>query len=282
MRIHYRPSPIWSALLAWTTLLLVSCAGCRARRWPVTPDRPADLSPSIAPVAEKTPPASYLGVIVAAKTVDLAPSVEGRVDRIFVRPGDEVARGAAVARLDVRALHADLRLAVANLGDARRRLARRAKLDRDAISPEELSEVRVQVADRRTRVQHLRRTLGEAAMPAPFPSVVAARYLDPGSVTGPGRPVVRLVGIDGLNVRFAIPEDETGAVANHDRVRVSVNALAEPLEATVESIAPEVDAAARVTFAVAAVHVPERLKRHVSLGMVARVVPIKAKPPGVN
>jgi multidrug efflux pump subunit AcrA (membrane-fusion protein) len=86
--------------------------------------------------------------------------------------------------------------------------------------------------------------------------VVAARYLDPGALVHAQTPIVRLISADELRVRFAISEDEALRFAPAVRIRARVAASGMQLDGTVESIAPEVDTAARMIFAEARLDPP--------------------------
>jgi multidrug resistance efflux pump len=90
-------------------------------------------------------------------------------------------------------------------------------------------------------------------------------------MAGPARPILRLVGGNDVRVRFAIPEEQTGSVTAGMPAHLELKSQAQPLAAVVESVAPEVDAAARMTFAVARVVLPPRAAARLAAGMVARV-----------
>src|SRR5207302_2807991 len=93
--------------------------------------------PPEAPAAPPDP--GFLGVVLLGESVELEPKVEGRVQAVFVKPGDQVARGARIAALDVKQLEEELTIAKAGYHEARRRLARRLPLARGlaAVTPEE-------------------------------------------------------------------------------------------------------------------------------------------------
>jgi RND family efflux transporter MFP subunit len=244
--------------------------------------RPPRVAPlagaSAAPVDDTTaaatpaPPSEFLGVLLIGQDVDVAPKVEGRVQSVAAKAGMRVRRGAVLAQMDVRAAKATLRLAEASLADANERLARRSGMVAGVLSQEEISNAQEMVLERRSRVEELRALIRDADVRAPFDGVVSARFLDPGAIAGPLRPIVRLVGGDEVRVRFAIPEEQTGTVAPGMRARLRLPSLAEPLAAVVDSVAPEIDSAARMSFAVARVHAPTEAVARLSAGMVGRVV----------
>jgi RND family efflux transporter MFP subunit len=240
---------------------------------PSSPQPLPQLSPSVPSHVSKPSAAvpDFLGVVLSGTAVDLAPKAEGRVQSVLVKPGDRVVRGSVVAEIDVRALQKALALAESALADAEQRLERRSNLEAGVLSQEEVSNAKVLVLERRTRVEELRAALTDARLRAPFDGVVAARYLDAGAMAAPQRPVVRLLGSDQPRVRFAIPEAQAGRVVVGDQASVQVKTMERPLAAVVESVAPEVDSAARMIFAVARVTAPAGVTERLSAGLLASV-----------
>jgi RND family efflux transporter MFP subunit len=233
----------------------------------------AAASTAVATPAAQAPAAraDFLGVVLSGETVDLAPKIDGRLQAVRVKPGDRVLRGAVVAELDTRAARQALALAEASLADAQERLKRRSGLAEGVLSVEEISNARVLVLDKKARVDELRSLVTDARLRAPFDGVVAQRYVDAGAMAGPTRPVVRLLGARDARVRFAVTEESAARVTVGMRAWLTVKASDRPLPLRVESVAPEVDTAARVIFAVARVEAPAPILRKLSDGMVGRV-----------
>jgi RND family efflux transporter MFP subunit len=216
-------------------------------------------------------PRELLGVVLTGQDVDVAPKTEGRVLTVAVKAGERVKRNQVVAQMDVKATRQALHLAEVSLRDADARLSRRTAMAEGVLSQEEISNAQALVLERRGRVEELRAQINDAAVRAPFAGVVSTRFVDAGAMAGPARPIVRLVGGNDLRVRFAIPEEQTGSVAAGMHARVRVKSVDEPLVAVVENVSPEIDAAARMTFAVARVELPPRSDLHLVAGMTARL-----------
>jgi RND family efflux transporter MFP subunit len=262
-------------------------------------------APTATVSAPKPPPApapDYLGVIIADQAVDVAANLDGRLADVLVRIGDRVERDTPIASLDLRALQTDLAVAKAEvkaaraaeaqaklqLTDAQMRVERSAKLgalipqaDLDTARHEQklavtrLDSARAGVAEATARVAKLEVSRTDASVRAPFAGVVAARYLDPGALVHAQTPIVRLISADELRVRFAIPEDVARRFPSGTRVRVVASGA--ELHGTVESIAPEVDPAARMIFAEARLDPPAQAGTRPPAGVVARVT--WASPP---
>jgi RND family efflux transporter MFP subunit len=263
---------------------------------PSPPPSPPPAPPSPPPSA----PADYLGVVVAQQAVDVQARLDGRLATIAVRVGDVVAQDQVLATIDVRAQHGDLLVARAALKaavagedkakieeqQARERLGRAGKLS-NVISAEELATARYNerlakaqvesaragVAQAYARVKQLELELSEAEIRAPFAGVVAARNADPGALVHANTPLVRLISGDALWVRFAIPEDQGRTLTRGATVKVAVTTLAAAFDAVVESVAPEIDPAARMIFAEARLTVPPEWQGKIPAGVEARVTP---------
>jgi membrane fusion protein (multidrug efflux system)/multidrug efflux system membrane fusion protein len=262
------------ALLA--AALLAACGrdpGPRA----APPDAAAAAPVEPAPAA----PPPWIGVIASAEVVDVAPPFEGMLDTVAVRPGDVVAAGQVLARLDDRPLREELAAAKAAVREARARapgvevdLARarhRVELEERSVAEGTSAqvvldearfaleravaaggEVRAAIAQAQTRVDRAQRRLAEAAVRAPFAGTVGARYQDPGAAVGPETPIARVIGGAGVRLRFAVLPEEARALAPGHRVIAEVDTLAAPIGAVVEQIAPEVDQASQLVFVDAA------------------------------
>jgi RND family efflux transporter MFP subunit len=240
----------------------------RAAILAAAPESTRTLAP--APPPHEDP--GLLGVVLTGQTVEIASKGEGRLEALFVKPGDHVHRGDALAQLDVHTQQEELRMAEAQLHEAHGRYARRAPLLRGGgISSEELSEARSSVLQFEAKVRQLQQALNEARVVAPFDGVVAAKYLDVGAVVAPGRPIVRLLGKGDPKVNFAIPEQRVGELSAGAKVRVHLMTPSADFDGVIDSISPEVDAGSRLGLGVIKLVVPADWQGRLSTGLVAYV-----------
>jgi RND family efflux transporter MFP subunit len=195
----------------------------------------------------------FIGVIVAGDTVELEPRVEGRLREVLVHPGDQVAAGKVLARLDVASVEDELTIAGAALHEARRRLQRRVRLGRGVFTDEEMDGQRRELAQARARVAKLRRAVADGRVTAPFDATVTELYQGPGALAGPGKPIVRLVGRGEPRVRFAVPEDRSRVLSRDAAVTVVVQPAGPTLHGRVSGVSPDVDAASRMVYAAATI-----------------------------
>jgi RND family efflux transporter MFP subunit len=273
--------------------LTLACAALVfAPAWFLHGDRPLRVDDDPQEIAQTAPHAAgpaangherFLGVLLARQTLDVAAHLDGRINRVLVALGDHVPQGGLIATIDVRAIERELAIAEAmlraavaehervmlELADVRERLQRSRHLG-DLVSRETVTAAEYQeqivaargksagalVAERQARVEQLRGQLLEAVVRAPFEGVVSARHVNPGAVVNRGTPVVTLISSERPWVRFAVPEERLALIRTGQRVRVTLDAMPIELHGTVQHIAPEVDAAARMVFVEAALDVP--------------------------
>lgn len=266
-----------------------------------TAPRADEGASEVAPVAA---PREYVGVVIPSEAADITARGEGRVEDMKVRLGDTVAPNQVLARLDERALR-DLvavaqatlqavradedkaRFELAEAQDRKRRWEETARASDLVVSTDEMARVsyaekyanqRLKVAQAATAekqavVSDLERKRSEMVVRAPFGGRVAARYVDPGATVSAGSRIVRLVSSEGLWVRFAVPEEESGSVKLGMHIEThSENGGA--LYGVIEKIAPEVDAAARMIFVEARLSVSTE---EVASSLAGRVVRVRTE-----
>ncbi len=240
------------------------------------------LDGSIRDSALPGPPApGYFGIVLPAESAAIEPYVAGRVERVFVKPGDHIAKGDHIALLDSRSLEHELAAARAVYAGAASRLGRRLALANQpgsataaisVISTDELEAARFEAAKQLATVSALARSLADTRVTAPFDGMVAEQYLYPGAVAGPGHPILRIVGQGLPRLRFAVPGDEASRIAVGAPVRIELGSPPVRLPASVISVAPQVDTASGMVFAVANLPVPPDLQKPFMAGTPARVV----------
>jgi RND family efflux transporter MFP subunit len=239
-------------------------------------------------VAPPAPAEPFIGVVVPHDSVELSSRFDTRLERLEVEVGDPVRRGQVLAHLDTHSLQQELAGAQASLqgsraeehasaaalSEARERKGRYftpRSLELEVYSQEELATVRyqertaasrleaarAQTRERQARVAELKQSLTEATLVAPFDGIVASRPVSPGARVSAGQPLLRLLGTGGWRVRFAVPEGETAKLAVGQPLAISPKQGGATLAGRVESVAPEVDAAARMVFAIATFEGPE-------------------------
>ena len=237
--------------------------------------RPVALAPERAGVLQAP---SYVGVVVAGQDAELGAELGGEVVRVFKEPGAAVKSGEPLLQLAAISVVGARRLAYAQALEDRSairsaQLAAHSAADRvtrmgqaeAAYSAQDLQKAQNEAASADADLDRLKATAalhrathgrelaraGKQLVRAPFDGVLSARYLDTGDFASPGQALAKVV--DGSRfVRFALPAREHARLLPGALVQVLPDGSDLPLMATVVDVDPELDAAAAVGFARAA------------------------------
>jgi len=227
-------------------LLAVLGAAIFLIRWrgrPGTPGSPgggpeaaspdARVVPVIAvPVAQRDVPIYIegLGTVVASNTVTVKSQVDGRLDRVVFKEGQEVKKGDLLAQIDPRSFELQLHQAEAALARDKAQLrGRQLSLDRNTNLRKEGLASQQQVDDDRASVDQLTATtqsdlvqiesarllLSYARITSPIDGITGVRLIDPGNIVHPSDPsgIVVITQIDPIAVLFSLPQDDLPRVS---------------------------------------------------------------------
>jgi membrane fusion protein, multidrug efflux system len=165
----------------------------------------------------------FSGLVTARRESALGFDMPGRIAEIGVDVGDRVAPGDILARLDTRALEANLAAARADARAARASadLAQttyqrqqtlvdqghvsRQRLD-EAQSSAQAARAQADAADAAAEVLEVQIDL--ARLDAPYAGVITSRAFDEGAVAPAGQPVLTLVEEEGRELRIGLPAGE--------------------------------------------------------------------------
>lgn len=201
------------------------------------------------------------GTLKANQESDVAANATGRVLRTMVERGSYVKSGQPVAQLDMRTARLSESEALANMETARTQkaaaqdeCARYQRLfEQGAITQQELTRQSTSckttassAVAAETRAQLAAQTLADATVRAPFPGLVAERFVSVGEYVMPSTKVAHIVDIDPLRLEMTIPEQHMGAIHEGQVVEFQVAAFPDrTFRGAVSYIGPSVRAATR-------------------------------------
>jgi len=245
------------------------------------------------------------GEIRAVRSVEIAPKISGRLERLrlpdgrAVEEGVEVEEGQTVAVIEhaqleaaVRAAQAALEVAKAaretakvNLADALREKGRWAELrkqgsgtqqqlDQAATAHErahaQFKQAEAQIAQSEAALAQARVNLDEATIEAPFSGLVTRKHVDEGAFVGPSTPLFKLADISRAEINGGVAGRHYPALrVGKTNAVVEVDAFPnESFEGTVSRVRPELDRVTRTAAVTICVPNPER---RLKPGMYARI-----------
>lgn len=291
-------------------LLAVACSGD-----PAPPTRLAPPpTPEVAPPSprEKAVPSigeidrGFVGVIAASASADVAPRFAGVLAAIHVRPGDRVVAGQVLAELDPRPVAEEVRAAEAaarrakaearkarvDVADARRKLLLQRRAMESGVSPvAALDEARFAVKRAqaaaqsalqeakvaRSRANTERSRLAQTKLAAPFDGTVALRFRDAGAIVDAGTPILKVVKLGQLRLRFAVPPPRARELGPGARVTATISTVASPVSAIIRHVSPSLDPASELVVVEAELAVSDAVAAELRPGLATLVMP-EGKP----
>ena len=181
-----------------------------------------------------------LGTVTPTRSVTVVSQVDGILSSVEFKEGQHVSKGQVIARIDDRALKAQLAVAKGNLAhdqavlsNAQRDLARYRDLVKAGSTSQQTLDTQASlvqqqqgtVAADQGNVQNLEVQLSYCTITSPVDGVVGLRLVDPGNyvTTASTTGIVVITQMNPATVVFAVPEDDLGAInqaMSHGRVSV--------------------------------------------------------------
>jgi len=232
--------------------------------WPVT-------QVALAPVEYVQAPRALYGAgeLEAARQVQLAAEVSGRITELAFSSGQQVQEGQLLVQLNDGPEQAERVRLVAQLRNAETLLARAEALQADkAASQEQYDNALVARDMARGELQRIEAVIAQKAIRAPFSGVIGIRRVHQGQYLNAGDAIASLVDAAGLNVNFPLPEQAVAQLSNGQAVQVQVDAWPdEVFKGEVVAIDPMINAARTVWVQARLANSQGRLKS----GMFANV-----------
>jgi membrane fusion protein (multidrug efflux system) len=201
------------------------------------------------------------GDLIAKEEATVSAEVGGIVTEILLDEGDAAEKGAAVLEIDperrqleLGSRQAGVERAKAGLREQERETKRIETLgSRDVASQAQrdeaetqLQRARSELADARAQLGLAQRALRDASVSAPFPGLIALRYVSQGEYVSPGQQLFDLVALDPIEIEFRLAEVDSARVAIGGEIDVRVAPYPdEVFRAKVSVISPRIDAATR-------------------------------------
>lgn len=210
------------------TLSCVACllllSGCTSKE--KTNDEPLKVGVYAVKEASTADGHSYVGTIEESEGTMLSFAGMGTVNRTFVEEGQAVKQGQLLATLDPQTARNAHNIALATLKQAQDAYRRMKQLhDAQSITEMQWVQIETQLSQAVSSERMARKSLNDCALRAPFSGYISQKQISEGSNVAPGVPCFKLVKIDQVKVKVAIPEKEIAHVKKGDRMTFTVSAL---------------------------------------------------------
>ncbi len=236
-----------SSLLPCLLVLLTACGKPpKSGGPPAGGDFPVNVVGGAALSTNLLETVALVGTFEAPESIVVQGKIAGDLLELPIAQGAVVAKGDVLARLDPVKIEARLAEAKARLSLAQANFTRsRALRESETISEQEYDEAAARLEEIKASIALLESESSDAVLLAPFDGRVGERHVSVGQNLQVGQPLMDLVQLDPLDIRFDVPERYLSAVRTGLVVRIRTDAYPdEAFEGVVNFLAP---AANRVT-----------------------------------
>lgn len=168
----------------------------------------------------------FSGTIQESSGAALSFLVSGTIQRILVDAGQTVAKGQLIAELDPTTLQNAYTIAKTTLEQAEDTYKRMKALYESESLPEmQWVMAENQLKSAKANEAIARKALNDTKLYAPFSGYIAAKMADAGQTAAPGLSVVKLVNINSVKVKIAVPEDDVQRIQKGSAMKIIVPAL---------------------------------------------------------
>ena len=181
--------------------------------------------------------------LMGYETVNIAPSVTGRIENIFVEVGDRVSKGKELVRMDEQQ-YKTTKLTLANLKVEMSRME--GLIQTGSVSQQQYDQVKLSLDQTKESLDFLEKN---TYVKAPFSGVISAKNYETGELYS-GQPIVVLTQVDKLKTLVAIPESYIPQIKKG--MKLSLRSSVYPdkeFPASIEVVYPTLDASSH-TFQV--------------------------------
>jgi RND family efflux transporter MFP subunit len=169
-------------------------------------------------------------------TLNVAPSLTGKIEHIFVEVGDKVAQGQSLVTMD-QTQYKTTKISFANLGIEKNRVEQLLKTG--SATQQQLDQLTTQYNSTKEQLDFLETN---TYVKAPFDGVIAAKNYEDGELYA-GQPILVLSQIDKLKALVAIPETYFPRFKEGMKLTLTSEIYPDQVfPATVEVVYPTIDA----------------------------------------
>jgi membrane fusion protein, multidrug efflux system len=167
------------------------------------------------------------GTVEAQRDVTVSGEESGVIRALYVRKGQPVSAGQAIAKIDDRVLQAQLDQAASEARLAAETWERHRRLWEEEQVGSEMAYLRAKYAAETASAaaRGLAARLDRTVIRAPISGILDARVVEVGAMVAPGSPVARIVDLDTVKVVAGVPERFSAEIRRGASTRVVLDAL---------------------------------------------------------
>ena len=193
------------AFLAVNVSLLNSCGGDEPKTAVETILRP--VKTEVITTGGDFIGSEFTGVVDAIQTAELGFQINGKLQRLDVKEGDQVSEGQLIAQLDQTDFKLQVESSQAEFERAEADFRRAEQLVKNGnISRSDFDNLKAKHSTANTQLKSARQNLEYTSLNAPFSGLIAERHVDNFEIVQAKQTIVTLQDISMLAIRIDVPE----------------------------------------------------------------------------
>lgn len=192
------------------------------------------------------------GNVQTKQNVLVYPETPGQITRIYVKEGQRVLKGQALAKIDAGGLANQLAQAEASANLAKTTYERQKRLWDQKIGSEiQFLQAKTNYEAQTNAVSNVRKTLAKYTVKAPFSGIIDNVFKEQGTVVapGPGAEILRIVNLSDMYIETDVPETYISSIKRGKKVEVDFPILGKKISSKVRQVGNFINPANR-TFKV--------------------------------
>lgn len=185
---------------------------------------------------------SYSGVVEEKNNTRLSFFSAGTITEILVKEGQQVRKGALIARLDAASTSNAYKIALLQeqkAQDAYNRL--KPMYENGSLPPIKMVEAETGLNQAKANTEIAKKNVEENNLYATSNGTIGKIHFTPGMNTGPGITVVDLLEINTVYVKIPVPEDEISSLKQNTKASVTIPAISKKSIGEVKEISVTAD-----------------------------------------
>lgn len=214
---------------------------------------------------------SYAGNVRTTRTTTLNAPAQGTLVSLSVKRGERVRAGQELARIESQNVMSTYRMAEATLRQAQDGYDRASRVyDSGSITEQQMVEINSKLEQAKAAMDAAQKALDDCTISAPFDAYVEEVMATEGVKTGIFDPLMRLMDISEVEIKFAVPESEINGLKEGQAVTISIPAIGgEQIDGKISS---KGISASPLSHSYECVAVPDRRNASMMPGMVCTVL----------
>ena len=182
---------------------------------------------------------SVNGTFLPNKQAQISAEMGGQLIALHVKEGSYVRAGQSIGRLGGEKVNVNVSSAKANLENAQMALNRYEQAYKTGgVTALQLDQARLQVKNARAQLQSANLASGDTNVISKVSGIVNKKFVEVGTVVGPGTPIVEVVDISSVKLKVDVDQSLVSQLSVGNNVKIQPDVIDGTLDGKITFIAP--------------------------------------------